>query len=637
MTPISLVRLENIVKSFHGQPVLDGVDLRVEEGEKIGLIGRNGSGKSTLFRIITGEVTADSGNVERMRRARLACLAQLPEVHADKSIHDIVFEHFSVIAGLEARLTELEHLIAAGDESALEPYGKAQDEFTLAGGYEFRAKVNRVLGGLGFSEDEYGLPFGSLSGGQRTRLMLALVLLEDADLLMLDEPENHLDLSAREWLEDFLKDWPKTLVIISHDRRVLNEVTTRTIEVERGKTRSFPGNYTAYQKEKVRIIEDQEESFRRQQEEIRREEAWIDRFRYKATKAKQVQSRIKRLDKLERVEAPLKEMSSAVFRLGDVVRSGQIVLRGDNLGMAYGDLCLYSGLNIEVKRGERIGIIGPNGSGKSTLLKQLAGELEGGTGKVEYGYNCKVSMYDQHHMTLNAERDIIGELEAAYPQYGRQNLRSFLGRFLFTGDDVFKSISRLSGGERSRVALAKLVLSEANVLLLDEPTNHLDVTSREALETALEGFPGSVVMISHDRALLDRLVDSLIIIGNGRAEKFLGNYSHYRWKHDGRGIAAEEIAARDALKIRRETPKEEAKKGNAGEKDKRKRAKRLQEVEASIADLEELLDGFDARFAALNPSDPAPWAALAEEKKALQADLDELYAEWEELSQEVSP
>jgi len=633
---MSLVRLENITKSFHGQPVLDGVNLRIEEGEKVGLIGRNGSGKSTLFRIITGEITPDGGIVERMRRAKLASLAQLPTVPAEQTIHDTVFGHFSAIADLEKKLTELEQRIAAGDEAALDPYGKAQDEFALAGGYEFRSKVHRVLGGLGFREEEFAISFGALSGGQRTRLMLALVLLEDADLLMLDEPENHLDLTAREWLEDFLKSWNKTLVIISHDRRVLNEVTTRTIEVERGVTRSFPGNYTAYQREKVRLIEDQEEQFRKQQEEIRREEAWIDRFRYKATKAKQVQSRIKRLEKLERVDAPLQEMSSAVFRLGEVVRSGQIVLRGENLGMSYDDLRLYSGLKIEVQRGQRIGIIGPNGSGKSTLLKQLAGELEGGTGTITYGHNCKVAMYDQHHMTLNAERDVIGELESAFPQYGRQNLRSFLGRFLFTGDDVFKSISKLSGGERSRVALAKLVLSEANVLLLDEPTNHLDVVSREALETALEGFPGSIVMISHDRMLIDRLVDSLIIVGNGTAEFFLGNYSHYRWKHDGKGIAAEQVDARDAMKIRRDGQAEPKKKDKSDEREKRKRAKRLEEVEAAIADLEEMLDGFDAKFAALDPSDPAPWTALADEKKGYQADLEELYAEWEELSAEVT-
>ncbi len=632
---MSLVRLENIVKHFHGEAVLDGVSLRVEEGEKIGLIGRNGCGKSTLFKIITGELTADGGTIDRMRRGRIAALAQIPAVEPGKSIHDIVMHHFRAYTDLEERLESLEHRIADGDESALDEYSAAQDAFAAAGGYEFRTRVKRILGGLGFREDEYDLPFEALSGGQRTRLMLALVLLEDADLLMLDEPENHLDLQAREWLEGFLTSWPKALIVISHDRRVLNEVTQRTIEVERGKARSFSGNYDYYHDEKQRLNEEQAEHFRRQQEQIRREEAWIDRFRYKATKAKQVQSRIKRLDKLERVDAPLAEEGGASFRLGEVVRSGQVVLKADKLSMGYGDLELYAGVSFEVKRGERIGVIGPNGSGKSTLLRQLAGELDGAGGTVSLGHNCKLAVYDQHHMTLAPGREIIQDLELAYPTAGRQQLRSFLGRFLFTGDDVFKPIGTLSGGERSRVALAKLVLSEANLLLLDEPTNHLDIVSREALESALSEFPGSIVMISHDRALLDRLVDSLIILGDGKGEYFLGNYSHYRWKHQGQGPATDEVTGRDAMRIRQDRP---AKKGpdRTDERARRKRAKRLEEVESTIAQLEELVDGFDAKFAALDPSDPAPWAALAEEKSALQRDLQDLYDEWQTLSEEVS-
>ena len=628
---MSLVRLDNIVKHFHGEAVLDGVDLRVEESEKIGLIGRNGCGKSTLFKIITGELTPDGGTVDRMRRGRIAALAQIPQVEPGKSIHDIVMHHFRAYTDLEERLESLEHRIADGDESALEDYGHAQDAFAAAGGYEFRTRVKRILGGLGFREDEYDLPFEALSGGQRTRLMLALVLLEDADLLMLDEPENHLDLQAREWLEGFLQSWPKALVVISHDRRVLNEVTQRTIEVERGKARSFSGNYDYYHAEKERLNEEQAESFRRQQEQIRREEAWIDRFRYKATKARQVQSRIKRLDKLERVEAPLSEEREATFRLGEVVRSGQVVLRADKLSMAYNDLVLYKDFSFEVKRGQRIGIIGPNGSGKTTLLRQLAGELEGGRGEVTLGHNCKVAVYDQHHMTLAPGREIIQELELAFPTTGRQELRRFLGRFLFTGDDVFKPIGTLSGGERSRVALAKLILSEANLLLLDEPTNHLDIVSREALESALSEFPGSIVMISHDRALLDRLVDSLIVLGDGKGEFYLGNYSHYRWKHQGQGPATDEITGRDAMRIRQDRP-QKRQVDRTDERERRKRAKRIEELESNIAGLEEILDGFDNKFAALDPSDPGPWAELAQEKAALQRDLQEMYAEWEGLN-----
>jgi ATP-binding cassette subfamily F protein 3 len=465
--------------------------------------------------------------------------------------------------------------------------------------------------------------------------MLALVLLEDADLLMLDEPENHLDLQAREWLEGFLESWDKALVVISHDRRLLNEVTQRTIEVERGQARSFPGNYDYYHHEKQRLNEEQAELYRRQQVQIRREEAWINRFRYKATKARQVQSRVKRLEKLDRVEAPLSEESSAVFRLGQVVRSGEIVLHAEGLSMAYGDLKLYEGLSFDVSRGQRIGIIGPNGSGKSTLLRQLAGDLGGARGKVTLGHNGRLAVYDQHQTSLNPQREIIQELESAYPGAGRQELRRFLGRFLFNGDDVFKSIGTLSGGERSRVALAKLILSDANVLLLDEPTNHLDIVSREALEASLSEFPGSIVMISHDRALLDRLVDSLIILGDGHGEFFLGNYSHYRWKHQGGGPQSDAITGRDTMRIRQERPRAKGR-DRSIERERRKRTHRLEEVEANIAGLEQMLDGFDVKFAELDPSDPAPWAALAREKDALQADLRELYEEWERLSEEVS-
>jgi len=614
--------------------VLKGLSFRVEAGEKIGLIGRNGTGKSTLFHLITGSIQPDAGVVERMKRARTAFLAQLPEVDDATSVHDVVMGHFADHLAREEELGALEARLGEGEESLLEQYGALQEQFRIAGGYDFRYQVKRVLCGLGFSEEGFGRPFASLSGGERTRLMLALVLLEDADLLLLDEPENHLDLQAREWLEGFLKDWTGALVVISHDRQLLNAVTRRTVEVHRGTTRSFAGNYEAYQREKARLASDQSDEHRRQQEFIEKEEAWINRFRYKNTKAKAVQSRIKRLEKLERIDAPLKEQGTASFSLGEVVRSGQMVLDARGLGMGYGATDLYRELDLTVERGERIGIIGPNGAGKTTLLHQLGGTLEGGSGEVSLGHNCALGYYDQQHADLGVHRDILTELEELRPDMRREQLRTFLGSLLFRGDDVFKPISKLSGGERSRVALAKLMLGKANLLLLDEPTNHLDIESREVLEAALATFPGAMVMVSHDRELLDRLVEKLIIVADGQAEVFLGNYSHYRWKHaTGRIVGAETDS--DAMKIRdRAEPTRKAVVAN--KRDRRKQEKRFKELESTIESMEALLDGFEERFAEVEPSDYEALGELTEEQEGLKRDLESLYAEWEALSGELS-
>ncbi len=631
---MSLVRIENANKSFQGTPVLRDLSFRVENGEKIGLIGRNGSGKTTLFNLITGTVRPDSGLVERMKKARITHLAQLPDVPADSSVYSVVLGHFTEHVEREERLNGLEQRMAGGDETIMEQYSALQEEFRRQGGYEFRYKVKRVLTGLGFSEAGFEQPFHTLSGGERTRLMLALALLEEADLLLLDEPENHLDLQAREWLEGFLAEWSGALVVISHDRQLLNAVTRRTVELRWGRARGFSGNYEAYQKEMARLQDDRGDALKRQQKFIEKEEAWINRFRYKNTKSRQVQSRIKRLEKLERIAAPEKEGHTATFSLGEVVRSGQVVLEAHDLSMAYDGRTLYEHLSFKIQRGERVGIIGPNGSGKTTLLRQLAGVLEGGTGTATPGHKCSIGYYDQQHEDLGADREVIAELEREHPEMRREALRTFLGRMLFTGDDVFKRISALSGGERSRVALAKLMLSKANVLLLDEPTNHLDIASREALEAALSGFPGSLVMVSHDRELLDRLVETLVIVSDGHAEVFSGNYSRYKWKHGG-AAPEEQPGARDAMKIR-SAPKVDARDDRETQRELGRRRKRLEEVERTIASMEELLDGFDARFAALDQTDHGPLAELASEKEGLQKDLKQLYEDWEEISAHFS-
>ena len=627
---MSLVRLENVSKSFAGAPVIEHIDFRIEEGERVGLIGRNGTGKSTILRLITGEVEPDAGLVERMRRARFATLAQIHRVDESATIFDIVLHQFDDLIQEEKALNALEERMATGDDTALDEYSALQDAFTARGGYEFRLRIKQVLQGLGFHTDEFDLPFQALSGGQRTRLMLALVLLEEADLLLLDEPENHLDLEAREWLESYLRDCRPAVVIISHDRQMLNAVASRIVEVERGRLFGHTGNYEAYLKQKQLLREQQDQAFKRQQEFIRKEEAWIERFRYKNTKARQVQSRIKRLEKLERVEAPLCEHSSMSLGLGEVVRSGAKALEAQDLRMGYGGTMLYEHVSFDVERGERIGVIGPNGSGKTTLLRHLSGGIAGLGGEVRLGHKVQLSFYEQHHERLNPANDVFAEIQAVKPAWTPLQVRSFLARFLFTGDDAFKPVAGLSGGELSRVALGKMVLSEANLLLLDEPTNHLDIASREVLESALAEFPGTLVMASHDRALIDRLATKLVIVEKGRATVHLGNYSHYRWKHEAAVEDGASKAAEDVLKIRRTIEGHEERK--ARQRADRKQRRDFEQVERDIEAVEALLEGFDEKFAALDPADYKRAQECKAEYEGLKSDLAQLYAAWEELA-----
>ena len=630
---MSLVRLDNVTKLYAGAAVLDGVNFRVEEGQKIGLIGGNGTGKSTLIRIISGEVRPDGGVVERMRRARFAHLAQLPQFRAGDAIEDVVLARFQHLIDMEEQLRQLEHAMSGGDSEVLAQYSRLQEQFQAQGGYEYRVRARRVLTGLGFTEDDLRLDVTALSGGQRTRLMLALVLLEDADLLLLDEPENHLDLEAREWLEGFLKDWPRAFVIISHDRHMLNAVSEHVAEVERGRLIQHTGNYDAFIAHKQLIREQQQKAYERQQEFIAKQETFINRFRYKKTKASQVQSRVKQLEKMERIEAPESLGGSAKFNLGEVVRTGQVVLTASELAMAYGDLRLYSGVSFQLERGERLGIVGPNGAGKTTLIRQLAGRLPGGEGEVQLGHKVSMGFYEQHHESLNPSNDILTEVLSAAPSNTPEAVRSFMGRFLFTGEDIFKTIGALSGGELARVGLAKLILGEANLLLLDEPTNHLDIASREALEQALDAFPGTLVIVSHDRTLVDRLVNKLLMLEDGGAHIHLGNYSSYRWKQQTQAPAKPEPTARgDAMKVRR---KDRSRK-NGVDPERRQRKKELQETERQIVELEEMVEQYERQFAGLDPANYEEAQRLKDEYEGIKADLKALYEHWEILAEEVA-
>jgi ATP-binding cassette subfamily F protein 3 len=633
---MSYIRFENVSKSFAGKALFDGVSFQIEAGHRTGLVGRNGSGKSTILRLIVGTVEPDGGIIERMRKLRIGYLDQLPVLDPALTLMDAVLGAHRELIEMETRLETLAHRLAEQDPAGLDAYARLQEEFRVRGGYEFRARARQILGGLGFGESDFELPVTALSGGQRTRLRLALVLTQPADLLLLDEPENHLDLEAREWLEDFLTQWPGAFVLISHDRHMLNAVTNRTLEIDRGKLRGFTGNYESFVRHQAMLRERRHQEYERQRSAIEKEQRWIERFRYKATKARQVQSRIKRLEKLERIEAPDSAGRSARFHMGEVVRSGAVVLEAIDLAMAYGELRLYEGLSFAVERGERIGIIGPNGSGKTTLLRHLAGRLDGAPGAVRRGHKTEIGFYDQHHEDLNRGSDVFSEVRQVKPAWNPEQVRTYLGKFLFTGEDVFKPISALSGGELSRVALARLILAAPNVLLLDEPTNHLDIASREALEAALSTFPGSIVVVSHDRELIDRLVTRLIVLGHGRAEVHLGNYTNYRWRRGeaaASGPATQAKTMDEVLKIRRDK-KSRTQKSDGRERRKHRTA--LEELERDIAQIEEMVAELETRFSTLDPADFETSARLASEYEGLKQDLSEMYAEWERLADEVN-
>lgn len=630
---MSLVRLENISKGFSSGPLLTNVNFRIEEGERIALIGRNGTGKTTLFRLITGETEADAGAVERMRRARIVYLSQIPDAPPDKTIYDIAMGCFAELVEQEGVLQELEHRLAADeDPAALEKYGELQHAFTLSGGYEFRTRARQILCGLGFQPDDFFRPFSALSGGWRARLMLSMALLREADLLLLDEPENHLDMEAREWLEGHLRARPEAVVLISHDRRMVNELAQRIVEVERGALISFTGNYDGWLREKTVRREQQQRAFARQDAFIQKEKAWIDRFRYKNTKARQAQNRLKRLEKLEIVEAPPPEMDTAAFQLGEVGRSGDIVLTAQELTMGYNGALLYEDLSFSLHRGERLGIIGPNGSGKTTLLRQLAGRHPGLAGTVWTGANVSPAFYDQHQQDLNPNTDLLGEMQAFRPDWSGQLCRNYLARFLFTGEEVFKPTTVLSGGERSRLALAKLIASDANLLLLDEPTNHLDIASREALEASLADYEGTLIIVSHDRTLMDKLAERLLILQEGRVRLFLGNFSDWRRKQQEEQAAAAPRDEGDDEKRRKAVQSRERKK--AREREARREQRRIEELEGHIAQCESDISRLNLQFSKIDPADFQQAQKLKKAYDEAHVRLEDLYREWTALAED---
>jgi ATP-binding cassette, subfamily F, member 3 len=532
--PMPLLLATDIAKSYGNVQVLADVSLAFEPGEKVALIGRNGVGKTTLLRILAGLEAPDLGMRALSGGATVGYLPQDPTVDEARTLWDEASTPFAHLAAVERRLVDLEAQLAApevhGDDTrlsgALEEYGRLRDQFETQGGFTYEAEIRRTLSGLEFREEQFRQPLASMSGGQRSRAALARLLLSAPDLLLLDEPTNHLDLDGQEWLETFLTQYAGAIFLVSHDRFLLDAVTTRTFELEEGRLEEYPGNYSYYVIERVERRARQQEAFERQQEEIESLKAYIRRY-HAGQKSRQAKSREKRLAKIQPLAAPRTHRLASI-RLDTPRRNPQVVLRLRAVSKRFGDLEVLRGVSLEVRRGEKIGLIGPNGAGKTTLLKLIARSEEPTSGHVEPAPGMRIGYFAQHsEETLDLNQTVLDEVLGARPVTPAQ-ARTLLGRFLFSGDAVYKKVSQLSGGERRRIALAQLVLDRPDVLLLDEPTTHLDLTTLEALESALREFPGAIMFVSHDRYFLDRLADRFLLLGDGTVRSIAGPYHKYR-------------------------------------------------------------------------------------------------------------
>src|ERR1043166_2444203 len=505
-----LFRLSDISKSYGGTEILRGVSFQVNPGKKVALVGRNGAGKTTVFRILTGQEGADSGDVVKMNRLRLGLLDQHVDFGQAETVHTAALSAFKEIHDIEAEMRRLEKTMETDhSEAVLHKYADLQTAFEQADGFSYAAKAEAILLGMGFSANTWTNDVRKLSGGQKNRLGMVRLLLSNADVLLMDEPTNHLDVDAVEWLEEFLQTYDKAYVVISHDRYFLDRTTNRVIELDRGQAVTYKGNYSDYLVERELRREQQQREYENQRSLINKTEEFIRR-NLEGQKTKQAKSRRNMLERMERIEAVPSEKSSGNFRLKKVERSGNNVLTTEDLAIGYHDRQFASGLNISLHRGGVLGVIGGNGTGKTTLLKTLLGAIPELEGRITWGTKTDIGYYSQTLDDFYEGNIVINELRRVAPMVDNVELRSFLARFLFFGDDIEKKVSTLSGGEKGRLALAKLIYSQKNVLVLDEPTNHLDIPAREALEAALDEYPGTIITVSHDRFFLDRLATQML-------------------------------------------------------------------------------------------------------------------------------
>lgn len=638
-----LLQLNEVTKHFGADLILSKIKLEVQSGDKVALVGRNGAGKSTLLKIIAGDLSYDGGEMIKPKDLSIGYLAQNTGLESSKSIWDEMVTVFIHLKNMERKMRVMEANMAETDPSSpafqqlLKEYDEIQYSFKEQGGYQYEADIRSILHGLGFQNYSYETPISSLSGGQKTRLALGKLLLTKPDLLILDEPTNHLDIATLTWLEQYLQGYPGAVLIVSHDRYFLDKVVNIVYEIERTECTKYVGNYSQYLKQKAENYERELKLYEKQQDEIAKMKDFIQRNLARASTTKRAQSRRKMLEKMEVMDRPSGDEKSAHFSFEIERQSGNDVLKVENLTVSYdGKTPILSNIDFSITRGESVALVGPNGIGKSTILKTLVNRLKPLTGDIRFGANVSIGYYDQEQADLTSNKRVLDELWDEYPTHTEKEIRTVLGNFLFSGDDVLKNVSSLSGGEKARLALAKLMMQKSNFLILDEPTNHLDLDSKEVLENALIDYPGTILFVSHDRYFMNRCATKVFELSNEGLTTFLGDYDYYLAKKE----EMEELKRLEQPKaeVKESDNKREGKLSYEQEKElkkkERQRQRKVEELELEIMRLEEEIEKNDALLC--EPEifqDHERVQQIHEENEKLKQQLEQHLEAWEELLQ----
>lgn len=645
-----LLQVQQISKFFGAEVILDNIKLEVKTGDRIALVGRNGAGKSTLLKIIAGKMSYDGGTISKPKSVEIGYLAQNTGLESSKTIWDEMLIVFDSLRKMEADLRKMELRLGEPElyndpekyQALMTDYDTLQHTFKESGGYTYEAEIRSVLNGLRFYPEDYEVEIASLSGGQKTRLALAKLLLAKQDILVLDEPTNHLDIETLAWLETYLQNYHGSLLIVSHDRYFLDKVVNQVYEISRTKIDYYKGNYSSFVNQKQAKLEQMWKEFDKQQKQIAKLEDFVARNIVRASTTKRAQSRRKQLEKMDVLGRPQGDEKAAHFGFQFEKQTGKDVLMVDQLSIGYAkDKRIASNLTFEMKRQDSLALVGPNGIGKSTLLKTLIRDIPALSGEFHFGAGVKIGYYDQEQAKLTSNKTVLMELWDDYPELNEVNVRTTLGNFLFSDDDVLKNVQSLSGGEKARLALAKLTLLEANVLILDEPTNHLDIESKEVLEAALIDFEGTILFVSHDRYFINRIASKIVELAPEKATVFLGDYDYYQEK-----LAEEkELARLDAEDRRKKGEQVEAtasvrKLNYQEEKEQQKllrqRKRKLEEIEKSMEETDEKIAELELQLT--NPEvfqDHEKALEITQELDAVKADGEKLMEEWEQISEEL--